>query len=133
MTKSTDIGRLGLLERENAAIINGALRPLAAEVVDSFLALAKELDLQCPLYFTKNDGTLISADRVSRLPVLTFACGPTNSMRGAAFLSGIKNGLVADVGGTTHGRGRGTERFSPTRGNSRLSRGRSDQLSPCRT
>ena len=133
VTKSTDIGRLGLLERENAAIINGALRPLAAEVVDSFLALAKELDLQCPLYFTKNDGTLISADQVSRLPVLTFACGPTNSMRGAAFLSGIKNGLVADVGGTTHGRGRGTERFSPTRRYSRLSRGRSDQLSPCRT
>ena len=33
--------------------------------------------------------------------MLTFACGPTNSMRGAAFLSGIKNGLVADVGGTT--------------------------------
>ncbi|MEC8037595.1 MAG: hydantoinase/oxoprolinase family protein [Pseudomonadota bacterium] len=101
VTKSTDIGRLGLLERENAAIINGALRPLAAEVVESFLALAEELDLQCPLYFTKNDGTLISADQVSRLPVLTFACGPTNSMRGAAFLSGIKNGLVADVGGTT--------------------------------
>lgn len=101
VTKSTDIGRLGLLERENAAIINGALRPLAGDVVDSFLALAKELDLQCPLYFTKNDGTLISADQVSRLPVLTFACGPTNSMRGAAFLSGIKDGLVADVGGTT--------------------------------
>jgi N-methylhydantoinase A/oxoprolinase/acetone carboxylase beta subunit len=101
VTKSTDIGRLGLLERENAAIINGALRPLAADVVESFLALAQELDLKCPLYFTKNDGTLISADQVSRLPVLTFACGPTNSMRGAAFLSGIKDGLVADVGGTT--------------------------------
>ena len=53
VTKSTDIGRLGLLERENAAIINGALRPLAAEVVESFLALAEELDLQCPLYFTR--------------------------------------------------------------------------------
>ena len=54
-----------------------------------------------PALFHKNDGTLISAEQVNRLPVLTFACGPTNSMRGAAFLSGIKNGLVADVGGTT--------------------------------
>ena len=61
VTKSTDIGRLGLPVRETAAIINGALRLLAAEVVESFLALAEELDLQCPLD-TKNDGTLISAD-----------------------------------------------------------------------
>ena len=35
------------------------------------------------------------------MPVLTFACGPTNSMRGAAFLSKEKNALVVDVGGTT--------------------------------
>jgi N-methylhydantoinase A/oxoprolinase/acetone carboxylase beta subunit len=33
--------------------------------------------------------------------VLTFASGPTNSMRGAAYLSGLKNALVADIGGTT--------------------------------
>jgi N-methylhydantoinase A/oxoprolinase/acetone carboxylase beta subunit len=36
-----------------------------------------------------------------RFPVLTFASGPTNSMRGAAFLSGVKDGIVIDVGGTT--------------------------------
>ncbi|MBA3449810.1 MAG: hydantoinase/oxoprolinase family protein, partial [Chloroflexia bacterium] len=34
-------------------------------------------------------------------PVLTFASGPTNSMRGAAFLSGLKDAMVVDVGGTT--------------------------------
>ena len=101
VTRSSDIGRLGLLERENAALINGALRPLASEVVKAFLILQQELELSCPLYFTQNDGTLISAEKVRHLPVLTFACGPTNSIRGAAFLSGLKDGLVADVGGTT--------------------------------
>ena len=101
VTKSSDIGRLGLLARENAAIINSALRPLAEKVVHSFELLSAELNLKCPVYFTKNDGTLISADQVTQLPVLTFACGPTNSMRGAAFLTGIKDGLVVDVGGTT--------------------------------
>src|SRR5439155_9547161 len=30
-----------------------------------------------------------------------FASGPTNSMRGAAFLSGVKEAMVVDVGGTT--------------------------------
>jgi N-methylhydantoinase A/oxoprolinase/acetone carboxylase beta subunit len=36
-----------------------------------------------------------------RFPVLTFASGPTNSMRGAAFLSGATEALVMDIGGTT--------------------------------
>jgi N-methylhydantoinase A/oxoprolinase/acetone carboxylase beta subunit len=53
------------------------------------------------MFFTRNDGTLIEASEVIDLPVLTFACGPTNSMRGAAFLSGLDNALVVDVGGTT--------------------------------
>uniref|UniRef100_UPI0023B881A8 hydantoinase/oxoprolinase family protein n=1 Tax=Klebsiella pneumoniae TaxID=573 RepID=UPI0023B881A8 len=36
-----------------------------------------------------------------RYPVYCFASGPTNSMRGAAFLSGLADGIVVDVGGTT--------------------------------
>jgi N-methylhydantoinase A/oxoprolinase/acetone carboxylase beta subunit len=53
------------------------------------------------MFFTRNDGTLIEASEVIELPVLTFACGPTNSMRGAAFLTGLKDALVVDIGGTT--------------------------------
>jgi N-methylhydantoinase A/oxoprolinase/acetone carboxylase beta subunit len=36
-----------------------------------------------------------------RYPVATFASGPTNSMRGAAVLSGLATCAVVDVGGTT--------------------------------
>jgi N-methylhydantoinase A/oxoprolinase/acetone carboxylase beta subunit len=35
------------------------------------------------------------------LPVMSFASGATNSMRGAAFLSGLEEAMVIDVGGTT--------------------------------
>ena len=101
ITLSKSIGGMGLLERENAAIINASLKPLAEEVVDSFKLLQKSLKLSCPMFFTRNDGTLIEAAEVIELPVLTFACGPTNSMRGAAFLSGLQDALVVDVGGTT--------------------------------
>ena len=101
ITLSQDIGRIGLLERENAAAINAALRPLARSVVNSFGAIRGALGLSCPLFFTANDGTLIDSAEVARLPVLTFACGPTNSMRGAAYLSGLSNALVVDIGGTT--------------------------------
>lgn len=36
-----------------------------------------------------------------RYPILTIACGPTNSIRGASYLSSIKDAIVVDVGGTT--------------------------------
>ncbi|MEP4195797.1 MAG: hydantoinase/oxoprolinase N-terminal domain-containing protein [Aliishimia sp.] len=101
VTRSLDIGRIGLLERENAGVMNAALKPLATEVVAAFEQMRRDLGFECPMYFTRNDGTLIAAEEVMKLPVLTFACGPTNSMRGAAYLSKVDNALVVDVGGTT--------------------------------
>ena len=101
VTLSHEIGRIGLLERENAAILNACLRHLATETVTAFQRSIAEMGIGAPLYLTQNDGTLMSADFAERYPVLTFASGPTNSMRGAAFLSGLKDAMVVDVGGTT--------------------------------
>src|SRR5437879_12329012 len=85
---SNQVGRLGLLERENATIMNASLRGLAQQVARSFREALAELDLAVPFYISQNDGTLMTADYAESYPVLTFASGPTNSMRGAAFLSG---------------------------------------------
>ena len=98
---SNQVGRLGLLERENATIMNASLRGLAHQVARSFREALAELDLAVPFYISQNDGTLMTADYAERYPVLTFASGPTNSMRGAAFLSGLQDAMVVDVGGTT--------------------------------
>jgi N-methylhydantoinase A/oxoprolinase/acetone carboxylase beta subunit len=98
---SSQVGRLGLLERENATILNAALQDLARQVVESFRGALDQLDLRVPFYISQNDGTLMSADYAERYPVLTFASGPTNSMRGAAFLSGLQEAMVVDIGGTT--------------------------------
>ena len=95
------IGRIGLIERENAAVMNAALLPMAERVVDSFRRALTDLGLRSPFYVSQNDGTLLAPDVVARYPVLTFASGPTNSMRGAALLSGQKETLVLDIGGTT--------------------------------
>jgi N-methylhydantoinase A/oxoprolinase/acetone carboxylase beta subunit len=101
VTLSSDIGRVGLLERENAAILNACLGRLARETIAAFRQAIADLDITAPLYITQNDGTLMSAAYAEQYPVLTFASGPTNSMRGAAFLSGLKDALVVDLGGTT--------------------------------
>lgn len=101
ITLSSRIGRIGILERENAAVMNASLADLSAEVVGSFRAALAKLSITAPFYISQNDGTLMSSEFVERYPVLTFASGPTNSMRGAAYLSGLKDALIADIGGTT--------------------------------
>ena len=101
LTLSNEIGRIGFLERENAAIMNASLARLAFQVIDSFKRSLRELDIDAPFYISQNDGTLMSTTFAERYPVLTFASGPTNSMRGAAFLAGAKEAMVVDIGGTT--------------------------------
>ena len=101
VTRSCAIGSLGLLERENAALMNASLVELSTRVVRSIRRALRQLRVEAPFFLSQNDGTLMKADVAERYPVLTFASGPTNSMRGAAFLSGATDALVADIGGTT--------------------------------
>lgn len=101
VTLSHNFGRLGLMERENAAILNTTLLPFAEKVISSFLKALTNRGLTCPVYISQNDGTLMSADFVSAYPALTFASGPTNSLRGAYKLTGLKDAIVVDIGGTT--------------------------------
>lgn len=101
ITLSNEIGRIGLLERENAAIMNACLRDLSAHVIEAFRNAIREAGIRGKFFLTQNDGTLMDASFAEKFPVLTFASGPTNSMRGAAFLSGVSEAIVVDIGGTT--------------------------------
>ena len=101
VTKSADLGRIGLLERENAAIMNAALGPLAARTIGAFEEAIAASGFDARLYITQNDGTVVDAATAVRQPVYAFASGATNSMRGAAALSGREDAMVLDVGGTT--------------------------------
>ncbi|KAH8097081.1 hydantoinase/oxoprolinase [Cristinia sonorae] len=107
---SHDVGQLGLLERENASILNASILTFARETIAGFQKAMQDLKITCPIYLTQNDGTLTTAAAAARLPIRTFASGPTNSMRGAAYLAGLdditaechgKVVVVVDIGGTT--------------------------------
>lgn len=101
ITRSHDLGRIGLLERENVALLNACLRDLAVRTTRAFVDAMAAGGIRAPLFLTQNDGTVMLADIAERFPVYSFASGPTNSMRGAAFLTGLADALVVDVGGTT--------------------------------
>lgn len=101
ITLSSSLGQLGLLERESATILNSALHTLAKSTILALRHGVAQCGVHCPMFLSQNDGTLMDAATAERFPVLTFASGPTNSMRGAAFLSGELEAIVLDVGGTT--------------------------------
>jgi N-methylhydantoinase A/oxoprolinase/acetone carboxylase beta subunit len=101
VTMSHDLGRIGLLERENAALLNAALHDLAVTTVAAFRKAIADSGIDAPLFLTQNDGTVMQAEIASAFPVMSFASGATNSMRGAAYLSGLDDAMVVDVGGTT--------------------------------
>lgn len=107
---SSEVSNIGLLERENASILNASILKFARRTIRGFRAAMRRLGLDCTLFISQNDGTVIDSTSAAKLPIKTFSSGPTNSMRGAAYLGLGQLGLqgeertstiVIDVGGTT--------------------------------
>jgi N-methylhydantoinase A/oxoprolinase/acetone carboxylase beta subunit len=81
--------------------LNASILPFARKTIKSFQKPIRGLGLHCPIFITQNDGTVLSGEAAARLPIRTFSSGPTNSMRGAAFLIGNQNKeamMVVDIG-----------------------------------
>ncbi|OQU97298.1 Hydantoinase/oxoprolinase domain-containing protein isoform 3 [Cladophialophora immunda] len=109
---SRDIGAVGLVERENASILNAAILDLSQKTITGFERAMIRSKLDCRLYLTQNDGTVMSASAARLSPIRTFSSGATNSLIGGIFLTGIQNPdsmidlkssqvILVDVGGTT--------------------------------
>ena len=101
VTCSHELGRIGLLARENVTLLNAALIELAKRTIVGLQETLSKSGIAAPLYITQNDGTVSRAEAAGRFPVLCFSSGTTNSLRGGAFLSDRRDALVIDVGGTT--------------------------------
>lgn len=91
-----DAPRRALTTLLNARLIGEIHRLIAA--VRSLLA---ERSISAPLMVVKGDGSLVAAETALARPVETILSGPAASVVGAAFLSGARDVVVADIGGTT--------------------------------
>ncbi len=98
---SHQVGALGLLERENATVLNAALAGVAREVIAGLHHSLEAHQLDPVTFFAQNDGTLMALDYATQYPVLTIGSGPANSIRGAGHLSRASDAVVLDVGGTS--------------------------------
>lgn len=101
MTLSHRIATISLLERENSTILNAAVITVMQRAVQSLRAAVAERGIDAPLFIVQNDGSVMSADYAVDYPIFTVASGPAASVRGSVYLSGIEDGVVADIGGTS--------------------------------
>ena len=67
------------MERENAAILNGSILKFARKTIKGFQDAITGIGLNCPLYLTQNDGTVMDVAAASVAPIKTFSSGATVS------------------------------------------------------
>ncbi|GAA3115467.1 hydantoinase/oxoprolinase N-terminal domain-containing protein [Streptosporangium carneum] len=91
---SAGLGSLGLIERENATILDAALSRFAQETVER-LALALP---HAAVFVTRGDGTLMNLEYLALYPGLSLGSGPASTLRGAGALTGLRDAVVVDVG-----------------------------------
>ena len=61
----------------------------------------KKKDIETPLVIVRGDGSLMSEEFARGRPVETLLCGPAASVAGGLHLTGEKNCIIVDMGGTT--------------------------------
>ncbi|MFQ8601632.1 MAG: glutamate mutase L [Anaerovoracaceae bacterium] len=92
---------LGFQHRTVTAVLNGKLIPIIDDLMRSTKKVLKERDIDCPIMIVKGDGTLMTEEMAKARPVETILSGPAASVIGGLALTGEKDGLVVDMGGTT--------------------------------
>ncbi|MBW2249583.1 MAG: DUF1638 domain-containing protein [Deltaproteobacteria bacterium] len=87
--------------RAVTAMLNARIIPRLASLLLDLEKVLAALGIHAPIVVVKGDGTLMSSTMAKQHPVETILSGPAASVAGARHLTGIKDALVVDMGGTT--------------------------------
>jgi N-methylhydantoinase A/oxoprolinase/acetone carboxylase beta subunit len=92
---------LNCVKRANTSFFNARLIPLVTTLLKSVKKVLRKRGIEAPLMVVKGDGTLMSENVAMARPIEMVLSGPAASVMGGAYLSGVQNGYVLDMGGTT--------------------------------
>lgn len=102
VTLSTELtSALDAPRRALTAVLNARLISSISRLIDAVGRAMSSLGISCPLMIVKGDGTLALAQSVAARPIETILSGPAASLVGAAWLSGLSDFILSDIGGTT--------------------------------
>ena len=88
-------------KRALTAVLNARLIGMIERLVTASERHLARIGVNAPLMVVRGDGALISAAMARERPIETILSGPAASIVGARWLTGAKNALVSDIGGTT--------------------------------
>ncbi len=94
-------GELGIYERTVTAVLNARLIPSIVEFLDGTVGSLRARGVECPVMVAKGDGSLMSVEAARERPIETILSGPAASAVGGMFLSGERDCIVIDMGGTS--------------------------------
>ncbi len=92
---------LGAPRRALTAALNARMIPFITTLIDAVQHVLQQFSIKAPLMIVKGDGSLINTNTAQLQPVATVLSGPAASVTGGCALSGVKDGIVVDIGGTT--------------------------------
>jgi N-methylhydantoinase A/oxoprolinase/acetone carboxylase beta subunit len=102
VTMSSDLtSSLDAPRRALTAVLNAQLVGKISALIDAVSKSMAACGISAPLMLVKGDGSRALASSVHRRPIETVLSGPAASLIGAGWLTGSKNFLMSDIGGTT--------------------------------
>ncbi len=87
--------------RALTAVLNARLIGMIDRLISACEAHMLALGIHAPLMVVRGDGALVSAALSRERPIETILSGPAASIAGASWLTGERDALVSDIGGTT--------------------------------
>lgn len=117
---SHEIGGPGLLERENATVLQSAMTVPAGRYAIAVANMLVEYGLgHAEVFFARNDGTIAALDYAAWHPLTLYGGAAAATVRGAALLAGEQDALVV----LTHADGAAPSVCAVTAGQPRLTAG----------
>ena len=93
--------RLDGPRRAMTCVLNARLVPIIERLLEAADRSFAALGVSAPLMVVRGDGALVGASVARLRPVETILSGPAASLVGASHLTGVRDALVSDIGGTT--------------------------------
>jgi N-methylhydantoinase A/oxoprolinase/acetone carboxylase beta subunit len=87
--------------RALTSVLNARLISLIADLITAAQQIMNLHGIEAPLLVVRGDGALMSAAVAKTRPIETILSGPAASVVGAAYLTGVDDAVIADIGGTT--------------------------------
>ncbi len=92
---------LNSLQRGAGTLLNARLIPVIGSFLDAIRQALLIRSIKAPVVIVRSDGSLMSERFTTVRPVETLLCGPAASVMGGIALSGERDCIVVDMGGTT--------------------------------